>query len=221
MFPKGVNFDTNLLTNQPQSRDVSKTNPSSQSQPTATTQAEDELNLSDFHPARARKILNERIIAGINSVLEADGISPVQDANPDDFTPEKVAERIIGFIDGAMELAKLNGADEKQLNKMFNEAKRGIDMGFKEATDILKGYGVLEGKIAEDIDDTYGRIQEGLKELESKYASSESRVTSRSRLDAVSHERSESFSLEVETNDGDVITLTIENSNAFMMPPRA
>ena len=171
---------------------------------------QDEVQLSDFHPARARKLLNDKIIASLNSVLEADGIQPLDSSRAEDFTPEKVANRILDFIDSAMGLAKLNGADDAELEHMLQEAKRGVDMGFDQAKEILDGFGVLEGKIAEDIDTTYNLIQEGCEERE--FGNVE-RITNVERGAAAASE--ESFEMEIRTNDGDVIKLMINNSNSI------
>lgn len=171
---------------------------------------QDDVKLSDFHPARARKLLNDQIIASLNSVLETEGIQPLDSSRADDFTPDKVANRILDFIDSAMGLAKLNGADEKELQHIFNEAKRGVDMGFEQAKEILDGFGVLDGKIAEDIDNTYSLIQDGFKERE--FGNTE-RVTDVSRGAAASRE--ESFDLEIKTRDGDIVKLMINNSHSI------
>ncbi|THB72836.1 MAG: hypothetical protein D6B28_04765 [Gammaproteobacteria bacterium] len=170
----------------------------------------DAVQLSDFHPARARKLLNDKIIASLNSVLEADGIKPLDSSRAEDFTPEKVANRILDFIDSAMGLAKLNGADDAELEHMLEEAKRGVDMGFEQAKDILDGYGVLEGKIAEDIDSTYNLIQEGFKERD--FGNVE-RIIEVERGAAAARE--DSFEMEIRTNDGDIVKLMINNSNSI------
>ncbi len=171
---------------------------------------QDDVKLSDFHPARARKLLNDQIIASLNSVLETEGIQPLDSSRADDFTPDKVANRILDFIDSAMGLAKLNGADEAELDKIFNEAKRGVEMGFEQAKEILDGFGVLNGKIAEDIDTTYNLIQDGFKERE--FGSAE-KLTQVER--GTSAAREESFELEIKTNDGDIVKLMINNSNSI------
>ncbi len=171
---------------------------------------QDAVQLSDFHPARARKLLNDKIIASLNSVLEADGIQSLDSSNAEDFTPEKVANRILDFIDSAMGLAKLNGADDAELEHMLEEAKRGVDMGFDQAKEILDGFGVLEGKIAEDIDTTYNLIQEGFEERD---FGNVDRITNVERGDSAARE--ESFEMEIKTNDGDIIKLMINNSNSI------
>lgn len=171
---------------------------------------QDAVQLSDFHPARARKLLNDQIIASLNSVLEADGIQPLDSSRAEDFTPEKVANRILDFVDSAMGLAKLNGADDAELEHMLQEAKRGVDMGFEQAKEILDGFGVLEGKIAEDIDTTYDLIQDGFKERE---FGNVDRITEVEQSAAAARE--ESFEMEIRTNNGDIIKLMINNSNSI------
>lgn len=178
--------------------------------------SDNEVKLSDFHPARARKLLNERILASLNSVLQSDGISKLDVARSDDFTPEKVADRILKFVDSAMKLAKLDGASDEELANMLEEAKKGVDMGFGEAKDILDGFGVLNGKIAEDIDETYDLIQKGFDQIESGEFGEEVEVTQApalsQRLSASGVSSSETFEMEINTRDGDTIKLSIYGS---------
>jgi len=46
----------------------------------------------------------------------------------------------------------------------------GIDRGFSEAKTILSGLNVLQGSIADNIDQTYSLVQDGLKAFKAQFA---------------------------------------------------
>ena len=50
------------------------------------------------------------------------------------------------------------------------QAREGVEKGFAEARKILDGMGMLKGRVAEDIDSTYDKIQAGLQGLQQDYA---------------------------------------------------
>ena len=82
-----------------------------------------------------------------------------------DVSPEATAQRIIQGSAAFYEAFKAQNNDlgeEESLNEFINVISSGIDKGFAEAKDILDSLSVLEGKIASNIDLTYGFIQQGL-----------------------------------------------------------
>ena len=46
----------------------------------------------------------------------------------------------------------------------------GIEQGFAEAREILDGLGVLQGDIANNIEQTYQRVQEGLQAFRAQFS---------------------------------------------------
>ncbi|WP_144212854.1 DUF5610 domain-containing protein [Shewanella donghaensis] len=82
-----------------------------------------------------------------------------------DNSPEATAERIVSFATNFFSVHQQQNSDmdfEQQLDTFMEKISGAIDQGFKEATDILSGLKVLEGEIAEEVDNTYSLIQEGL-----------------------------------------------------------
>ncbi len=156
-----------------------------------------------------QQTLNHQILASLNSYLKTNGASPIQALDPGDFTPEKVSERILGFVGTAINAARANGADEEKLQEMMAQAREGIEKGFNEAREILTGLGVFEGKIKDNADRTYDLIQQGLDRLEGKPPEEAQRTEALAVASSSHNERS--FALEIRTQDGDLITLTMES----------
>lgn len=134
-----------------------------------------------------------------------------------DFAPAKVAERILGFIGGRLESQKAAGADTTELQKLYDQAVKGVEQGFAEARKILDGMGVLSGSIAADIDQTYDLIQQGLTDmaqrlLPSAAESGPSLPTAGQRLEA----RSQSFDLTVTTREGDRLSISIAQASVSL-----
>ncbi|MBI5042183.1 MAG: DUF5610 domain-containing protein [Gammaproteobacteria bacterium] len=92
--------------------------------------------------------------------LAESGVTLPEAADPNEFSPERVAGRILDFVGLAVERAA-PGEQEHVLA----EARKGVEQGFREARDILQSLDVLKGDIAANVDATYDRVMQGLDEL--------------------------------------------------------
>lgn len=84
--------------------------------------------------------------------------------NSIDFSPEAVADRIVGFATSFFSLYQQQNQDkelETQLNDFLDIVGGGVDKGFGEAKDILDGLGVFEGEVEENANKTYDLIFSG------------------------------------------------------------
>ncbi len=137
------------------------------------------------------------------------------DGKASDYTPEKVAGRIVDFIEMRLRSEAAGGADPAKLQNLLSQAREGVEKGFAEARKILDGMGVLQGKVAADIDDTYQRIQDGLAGLDSRYGSAAQEgvkvpLAGSERFVA----RAESFEMSVTTREGDRLRISIAQASA-------
>lgn len=136
----------------------------------------------------------------------------------DDYTPEKVAGRIIGFIEQRLQTEAAAGADPAKLDKLLTQAREGVEKGFVEARKILDGMGALKGQVAGDIDDTYKRIQDGLGDLDKRFGSAASSNSNKVGGAAGYSERfsalAETFDLSVTTRDGDRLRISVAQASA-------
>ncbi|PKM36919.1 MAG: hypothetical protein CVV06_08540 [Gammaproteobacteria bacterium HGW-Gammaproteobacteria-10] len=124
-------------------------------------------------------LLFKTALEGINDALKTDfGDNAIQKAYEDgvDISPEATAGRIVQMSTAFFERYHANHSDlsiEEALESFVELIGKGIDKGFGEARDILKGLNVLEGSIADNIDKTYDLVQEGLKAFVKNYQSAE------------------------------------------------
>lgn len=159
-----------------------------------------------------------------NRVAQRLGVDPATLAGKtqDDYTPDKVAGRILDFVGGRIQAEAANGADPEKLQKMLDQARQGVEKGFAEAKKILQGMGVLGGKIASDIEDTFQRVQDGLAKIGSTYGlgnapagdtSSVSRAAASASTSTLVA-RSSTFDMEVTTREGDKLKISIAQASA-------
>jgi hypothetical protein len=134
-----------------------------------------------------------------------------------DYTPEKVAGRILSFIEQRLQSEQAGGADSSKLRGLLEQARSGVEKGFAEARKILDGMGVLQGKVASDIDDTYQKIQDGFSDLNKRFNPDAALIEGTTKLAAYSERfaaQAETFELSVTTREGDRLRISIAQASA-------
>lgn len=153
-----------------------------------------------------------------NRLAERLGLAPGALAGKaNDYTPEKVAGRILGFIEQRLQSEAAAGADPSKLKGFLDQARSGVEKGFAEARKILDGMGVLQGKVASDIDDTYQKIQDGFSDLDKRFNPDAALVEGSTNIAAYSERfaaQAETFDMEVTTRDGDRLRISIAQASA-------
>jgi hypothetical protein len=153
-----------------------------------------------------------------NRLAERLGLEPGALAGKaNDYTPEKVAGRILSFIEQRLQSEQAAGADTGKLQKLLDQARSGVEKGFAEARKILDGMGVLQGKVASDIDDTYQKIQDGFSDLDKRFNPDAALVEGSTNIAAYSERfaaQAETFDMEVTTRDGDRLRISIAQASA-------
>lgn len=153
-----------------------------------------------------------------NRLAERLGLEPGALAGKtNDYTPEKVAGRILSFIEQRLQSEQAGGADTGKLQKLLDQARNGVEKGFAEARKILDGMGVLQGKVASDIDDTYQKIQDGFSDLNKRFNPDAALVEGSTNIAAYSERfaaQAETFDMEVTTRDGDRLRISIAQASA-------
>lgn len=182
------------------------------------------LNSSASRFAQANQSLAGRTASNdaqatlVNRLADKLGLSSTTTSSQrEDFTPEKVAERVLGFIEQRLEREAAAGADSDTLEAMLGQAREGVEKGFAEARKILDGMGVLQGQVATDIDDTYSRIQDGLGTLATQLQTSASSSSESQAVAAYSQRFSalaQTFDLQVTTRDGDKLRISVAQASA-------
>ncbi|SEE41844.1 DUF5610 domain-containing protein [Pseudomonas anguilliseptica] len=181
-------------------------NLSSASRPTSATAQPVVRNVADAQATLANR-LAERL-----------GLEPGALAGKaNDYTPEKVAGRILGFIEQRLQSEQAAGADPSKLKGLLEQARSGVEKGFAEARKILDGMGVLQGKVASDIGDTYQKIQDGFSDLDKRFNPDAALVEGSTNIAAYSERfaaQAETFDMEVTTRDGDRLRISIAQASA-------
>ncbi|MBS1159554.1 MAG: hypothetical protein H6R15_1973 [Proteobacteria bacterium] len=120
-------------------------------------------------------LLLKTAINDINDLLAPEfGENALQNAASQDNTPEGTAGRIVSLSTGFYESFKKQhvGEDETEVLKKFMDTVRsGFEQGFKEASDILHGMGVLNGDVASGIEQTRSLVQQGYADFEAAQSS--------------------------------------------------
>lgn len=170
----------------------------------------------DAAQARRQNVDQQGVLA--NRLAERLGLKPeALQGKASEYTPAKVADRVLGFIEQRLTAEAAVGADPQKLQGLLAQARQGVEQGFAEARKILDGMGLLQGQVASDIEDTYQRIQQGLKALEpgavaepAPQPGAVAVASYRERFAAVA----ETFDLAVTTRDGDRLRISVAQASA-------
>lgn len=160
----------------------------------------------------ANKALYRELLRRLNEEVGHAGEKHIESLEPDDYTPEAVAGRILDVVDGAMKLARLSGGDDAAEEKL-RQARVGIERGFNEARKMLEGMGAFEGLVAENANKTWDLLQAGLDQLASGASATESIDSETVALQA---EQTQSMELSLTTRDGDKVQLRMASSESAL-----
>ncbi len=188
--------------------------------------AGDSVSIGILTPEKTQALLNREIASKLEKYFKDEEGIDLKTLNADDFTPEKVSERILGFVSGRI----LSEEDNDKQKELMSQARKGIEQGFAEARDVLESLSVLNGKVKEDVDATYDLIQRGLDSLEqgvngvtddADNDEDDAQVQQTSAVIERSFARNENTRVEILTNDGDKILIDLfkqqsaQSSQAF------
>ncbi|QPO12769.1 DUF5610 domain-containing protein [Thalassospira sp. A40-3] len=135
----------------------------------------------------ANRLSADNIVAAINESLQSTGLS-IQGVNPDDYTPEGVADRILARVG---DLIASNASSEAEAREIFDQASRGIQAGLEDARAILDGLGALNDEINGNINETEERLNEGLQSIEQRLTELFNSSASEEAAEAATPERDE------------------------------
>lgn len=153
----------------------------------------------------------DKLVAKLAENIPGMSLSEMKDMDASDYSPEKVASRISDFVAQGLENARARGASEERLSQMYDAAVAGVERGFEEATEILDELGMLNDETAATIEQTQDLTFEALAGLApGSVETAPSRQVSLSAAERYS--KSESFSLNVMTKEGDKVTIKFDSS---------
>ena len=165
----------------------------------------------------------------LNNTLEVDRNKPDFSA-PDSkeseaslFDFEEIAKNVLNFVGGAIKNAQNRGADEGELNDLFEQASSGVLKGIKLAEQDLAGF--LNEEIANGISQSKNLIEDGIANLKRDIFNPEALdlekpTQSSVNSSSVSYEKQESGELSIRTRDGDSVKITFEDIEQFELSQR-
>jgi len=165
----------------------------------------------------------------LNNTLEVDRNKPDFSA-PDSkeseaslFDFEEIAKNVLNFVGGAIKNAQNRGADEGELNDLFEQASSGVLKGIKLAEQDLAGF--LNEEIANGISQSKNLIEDGIANLKRDIFNPEALdlekpTQSSVNSSSVSYEKQKSGELSIRTRDGDSVKITFEDIEQFELSQR-
>lgn len=130
----------------------------------------DSVSLNKSGLAQGLSELNQKVIDKLNEILAKDLPEGIASLKPEEYTPEKTAQRIVDGISGLYAaFSKQNPklTEEESITKFMELARKGVQSGYDSAYATLKDVGAIDINGVEDgIVQTKNLIEQKLKGLE-------------------------------------------------------
>lgn len=134
------------------------------------------------------------------------------DVEPISFDFEEVAKNVLEFVGKTIMGAKDGGASDEELDKLFAQAREGVEMGFEQARQELGDLDLLNDDVEEGMNKSYGLIQNGIDELEDNVLGKNDVAANQSINNVVARElgmqETEKGNISIKTLDGDDINIS-------------
>ena len=128
------------------------------------------LQVNDVY--KGLSISTQEILAKLNEILKAKLPNGIESLKPEDVTPEKTANAIVGGISAFFAAyAKSNSdlAPEELVSRFFEAARKGVEQGYGDATTTLESLGAFEfSGVKDGVSKTKELLDQKLKELEAQ-----------------------------------------------------
>jgi hypothetical protein len=134
-----------------------------------------------------------------------------------------VAGTVLSFVQLRLEQEAAAGADPERLANLMEQARSGIEKGYGEAREQIEALGLMNPKLAGEIDDGFNRIQNGLDKLAERFLGqpvAADAAVIRSGLQ-VESSSSGAFRFDVTTADGDKVSILMEESRYSAVQSRS
>jgi hypothetical protein len=189
--------------------------------------------------AEAQQVLSEKLSRRLAEKLASADTAQTSGANPaptigddGDFSPAKVSDRILGFIETRLAQEEEAGATDETLRQRLQQGVDGFLKGMQEAREELESRGMFNDTVRDNYFETFGRVQQGLDDLKAALGNgggertpvtappAVAAPTVRSSGAAIASEgvaisASREFAMEITTRDGDVVKINVASARAF------
>jgi len=158
---------------------------------------------------------NEALLGKLASNVPELKTGDVADLADNDFSPEKIAERISNFVALGLQNARNEGKSEAEIQQKYEAAVAGVQKGIDEAREILGNLNFLTDDISSMIDDTEDLTFKALDAINPANSSNTPSISAyQSQAAAVERFASaETFSLDLKTQDGDTVKIVFANQS--------
>lgn len=121
-------------------------------------------------------------------------------------SPEATARNILGFVKNGLSQLASQGASDERLQQRLEAARQGIEKGYKEATEILKGLGLYDAELKDAVDAGRKLVDSGLEELANNLGKLQNPAPVSQARTALA--TANSLTLEVLTREGDRVSVS-------------
>lgn len=128
-------------------------------------------------------------------------------------SPQETAENILRHVRNGLNQLRVQGADAGRLEQRLQAAREGIDKGYAEATDMLKGLGLLNDELKSEIAAGRELVNKGLDELAGNISNPQPEPVLTARTDSL--QVANAFSLQVLTREGDRVTVSFSQTQGI------
>ena len=128
-------------------------------------------------------------------------------------SPQETARNILRHVQNGLNQLRVQGADAGRLEQRLQAARDGIEKGYAEATDMLKGLGLLSDELKSEIAAGRELVNQGLDELAGNIGKSASEPVLTARSDSLTV--ANAFSLEVLTREGDRVKVSFSQTQGI------
>jgi len=124
------------------------------------------------------------------------------------FNIEKVAEKILSYMNDALMEAKAVGFSKDELNGISQQMREGFNIGFDQALDELSEIGILNDDLSNDINQSRILVDEGLTRISKKINNDpiDSKYIEANFLSA--NETARTSDIQITTKEGDKVTIS-------------
>lgn len=149
----------------------------------------------------ASKALTESLAKAMPGVIQV----------ADKQSPESTARNILKHVQNGLNSLRSQGASSERIEQRWQAAQEGIEKGYKEATEMLKGLGLLNDELKQEVNDGRKLVDDGMEALLKNI-----RNPAEAKLPSMqsSLKMANQFSLSVMTREGDKVTVNFAQSSA-------
>lgn len=138
---------------------------------TSLLEKQDKSDVGINSVSKALTVSAKEIVSKLNELLKEKLPDGIESLKPEDVTPEKTSDNIVSGITAMFSAYAKSNEDlepEELISRFMAAARKGVDQGYGEASEILEGLGAFEfDGVKEGIEKTKALIEEKLKAFES------------------------------------------------------